>query len=92
MDVKLFLPAEEGEESQAREDTSDAIIIGGGPAGASAAIYTARARLKTLVLDKGPTTGALGMTSKIANYPGMPDIVSGAERRASERISCGRRC
>ncbi|MDZ4158536.1 MAG: FAD-dependent oxidoreductase [Anaerolineaceae bacterium] len=50
----------------------DVVIIGGGPAGATAAIYTARASLKTLVIDKGLTAGALGITSKIANYPGFP--------------------
>ena len=77
MDVKLFLHPEEGGENQ--EDIYDAIIIGGGAAGATAAIYTARADLKTLVLDKGLRTGALGMTGKIANYPGVPGEVNGAE-------------
>lgn len=57
----------------------DVLIIGGGPAGATAAIYTSRARLKTLVIDKGLTSGALGITSKIANYPGVTGEVSGAE-------------
>jgi len=71
-DVKLFLRPPEGE-------IYEVIIIGGGAAGASAAIYSARAELKTLVLDKGLTAGALGMTSKIANYPGVPSEVSGAE-------------
>jgi thioredoxin reductase (NADPH) len=57
----------------------DVIIIGGGPGGASAAIYTARADLRTLVIDKGLTAGALGITSKISNYPGVPGPISGAE-------------
>lgn len=57
----------------------DVVIIGGGPAGATAAIYTARASLKTLVIDKGLTAGALGITSKIANYPGFPIEIGGAE-------------
>jgi thioredoxin reductase (NADPH) len=57
----------------------DVIIIGGGPAGATTAIYTSRAGLKTLVIDKGLTTGALGITSRIANYPGVTEAVSGAE-------------
>lgn len=56
----------------------DVIIIGGGPAGASAAIYTARADLRTLVIDKGLTAGALGLTEKISNYPGVPGPISGA--------------
>ncbi|HPH98533.1 MAG TPA: FAD-dependent oxidoreductase [Anaerolineaceae bacterium] len=57
----------------------DVAIIGGGPAGVTAAIYTARAGLKTLVIDKGLTAGALGITGKIANYPGVLDDISGAE-------------
>ena len=57
----------------------DVVIIGGGPAGATAAIYTSRAGLSTLVIDKGLTAGALGITGKIANYPGILDEVSGAE-------------
>lgn len=61
--------------SSSQEDTQyDVIIIGGGPAGTTAAIYTSRADLKTLVIDKGLTTGALGITSKIANYPGIGEI------------------
>jgi thioredoxin reductase (NADPH) len=60
-------------------DSYDVIIIGGGAAGASAAIYTARADLRTLVIDKGLTAGALGITGKISNYPGVPGPLSGAE-------------
>jgi len=51
----------------------DIVIIGGGPAGATAALYTARSGLKTAVVDKGLTTGALGITGKIENYPGVTD-------------------
>lgn len=61
------------------EEVYDVAIIGGGPAGATAAIYAARANLKTLVIDKGIANGALGITSKIANYPGIPEEISGAE-------------
>ncbi|MDF2926473.1 MAG: putative thioredoxin reductase [Paenibacillaceae bacterium] len=57
----------------------DVIIIGGGPAGATAAIYTARANLSTLVLDKAPGAGALALTHKIANYPGVTGQISGRE-------------
>ncbi len=56
----------------------DVIIIGGGPAGSSAAIYSARAGLKTLVIDRGPTSGALGSSHKIENYPGL-DPMTGDE-------------
>jgi thioredoxin reductase (NADPH) len=57
----------------------DVAIIGGGPAGATAALYAARAGLKTVVIDKGLTAGALGLTARIANYPGVPGEISGAE-------------
>lgn len=64
----------------AKEQTLyDVVIIGGGPGGASAALYTARADLKTLVIDKGLTAGALGITTKISNYPGVPGPISGEE-------------
>ncbi|HWI60445.1 MAG TPA: FAD-dependent oxidoreductase [Symbiobacteriaceae bacterium] len=51
----------------------DVVIIGGGPGGATAALYTARADLKTVVLDKNLSAGALGMTTNVDNYPGMPN-------------------
>ncbi|MEM9447499.1 MAG: FAD-dependent oxidoreductase [Cyanobacteria bacterium P01_E01_bin.6] len=59
--------------------TFDVVIIGGGPAGCSCALYTSRADLKTVILDKNPSVGALAITHKIANYPGVPDSVSGEE-------------
>lgn len=57
----------------------DVIIIGGGPAGLSAAQYAARSNLKTIVLDKSSTAGALAFTSRIENYPGFSDPLSGKE-------------
>ncbi|WNR43451.1 NAD(P)/FAD-dependent oxidoreductase [Paenibacillus roseipurpureus] len=57
----------------------DVIIIGAGPAGASAAIYTARGNLRTLVIDKAPNTGALAITHKIANYPGVTGEMTGRQ-------------
>ena len=57
----------------------DVIIIGGGPAGLSAAQYAARSGMKTIVLDKSSTAGALAFTSKIENYPGLPDPISGKD-------------
>ncbi|MHC1591658.1 MAG: NAD(P)/FAD-dependent oxidoreductase, partial [Candidatus Helarchaeales archaeon] len=70
---------DEKQKKKDENDIRDVIIIGGGPAGCSAAIYTARADLSTLVIDKNPSAGALGSTSKIENYPGIPGPISGLE-------------
>ena len=70
----------------------DVVIIGGGPAGASAALYTSRYGLKTAVVDKGLTSGALGMTPQIVNYPGVPGPIRGDElvrRIRDQAISFG---
>jgi thioredoxin reductase (NADPH) len=53
---------------------------------ASAAIYTSRANLKTLVLNKSAISGALWMIHKIANYPGVPEELSGEELSGEELL------
>lgn len=56
----------------------DVVIIGGGPAGYSAAIYAARASLKALVIEQGMPGGQIATTDEVENYPGIPTI-SGSE-------------
>lgn len=56
----------------------DVIIIGAGPAGLTAALYTGRANLKVLVLEK-ENTGSLLMAHKIENYPGIPGSPTGRD-------------
>lgn len=57
----------------------DLIIIGGGPAGLTAGIYAARARLKVLLLEKITPGGQMLTADWIENYPGYPDGISGAD-------------
>lgn len=56
----------------------DAIILGGGPAGLTAAIYLARATLRPLVVDRGMVGGQMVLTYAVANYPGV-EAASGHE-------------
>ncbi len=57
----------------------DVIVIGGGPAGTSAAIYTSRGKLDTIVIDKDIGQGAMGGDHLVANYPGFPEPMKAEE-------------
>ena len=57
----------------------DVVIIGGGPAGLTAGIYTARARLRSLLIEKAVTGGLVVNAGLVENYPGFPQGISGLE-------------
>ncbi len=56
----------------------DLVIIGGGPAGLSAAIYGLRARLNLILIEKMAVGGQIALSDNIENYPGFPSL-SGVE-------------
>jgi thioredoxin reductase (NADPH) len=57
----------------------DVIVVGGGPAGLTAGLYLARARMDAVLIEKQLTGGAPALTEKIENYPGFPEPISGFE-------------
>lgn len=65
-------------------DIYDVIIIGGGPAGLTAGLYTSRARLKSLLIEKGFAGGQVVTIEWVENYPGFDEGISGIE--LSQRI------
>ena len=56
----------------ARPPIFDVAIVGAGPGGMTAAIYTSRARLSTVVLERNTAGGIMSVTERIENYPGFP--------------------
>ncbi|HEC24343.1 MAG TPA: FAD-binding protein [Chloroflexi bacterium] len=68
-----------GLQTKAQRSFYDVIIIGGGPTGLSAAIYTGREGLDTLVIERAALGGQAGVTQVLDNFPGFDEGISGAE-------------
>jgi thioredoxin reductase (NADPH) len=74
-----------GLKTEAKKTYYDLIIIGGGPAGMTAAIYAAREGADTLLIERSGLGGQAGITVGLDNFPGFPEGISGQE--FSERIA-----
>ncbi len=80
-----------GLKTTAQYDFYETVIIGGGPAGLTAAIYLAREGIKTLVIERSAPGGQAAITEKLDNLPGFPEGISGREfgerlKRQAERF------
>jgi thioredoxin reductase (NADPH) len=73
------LAAEVGLSTTPTTDFYDVVIVGGGPAGLGAAVYAASEGLRTVLVERRATGGQAGLSSRIENYLGFPDGVSGAQ-------------
>jgi len=65
----IFIP-----ESDAQEVETDLVIVGGGPAGLTAGIYSARSGLRTVVIERGALGGQVATTPIVENYPGLTQV------------------
>jgi thioredoxin reductase (NADPH) len=91
LDFNLNLGEEPAAEAQPRPEIENVIIIGSGPAGWSAAIYTARADLRPLLITGNELGGQIALTTEVENFPGFDEAIQGPElvermQRQAERF------
>jgi thioredoxin reductase (NADPH) len=91
LDFNLSLGEEPAAQAQSRPEIEDVIIIGSGPAGWSAAIYTARADLRPLLITGNELGGQIALTTEVENFPGFDEAIQGPElvermQRQAERF------
>lgn len=73
------LAAKLGLTTEAQRDFYDAIVIGGGPTGLTAALYMAREGINVLVIERAALGGQAGITERLDNFPGFDEGISGAD-------------
>jgi thioredoxin reductase (NADPH) len=91
LDFNLNLDDEPTAGAQPRPEVENVIIIGSGPAGWSAAIYTARADLRPLLITGNELGGQIALTTEVENFPGFDEAIQGPElvermQRQAERF------
>jgi len=84
------LAAKAGLSTTAGSPFYDLVVIGGGPAGLGASVYGASEGLRTLLVERSATGGQAGQSSRIENYLGFPQGLSGAELAQRARDQCTR--
>ena len=84
------LAAKLGISPKAKREYYDLIIVGGGPAGLTTALYAAREGIETLIIERSGVGGQAGITERIDNYPGFAEGIAGAELADQMRLHAER--